>query len=436
MNIKKTDLRRYFFTGLFDTAEEATATIEDTSTVSDENTSVPDSIENYRGSEAVNPKQRPIKKVDYDMFPTKKAIDKLIRESGEDMFIPEDAIKKDEEKDKKDDNNPEEKIDKKDDKKIKIEFDEDDFYKESGFDKETFSSLPEATREKIVDNFTKKEDNESLEKIAESSNKINELNGIISEMSKDPTIAARLEEIKTGRKYVATDMPMASRQDIETLIEAAEDPKEFEIALNEYISKIAKESISVERSVSEYNAKVEKLNNEALGVIQEMIKREPRIGIKETDLSKIDKNHPEWNILYGEGGIFDIFKKMHYNLKQIVAKGPDRLLREISDEKGWTQETMKKIKNSGVNEFLEKVKKAAKEARTIKVDGKSTSSGATGSSGYDRKSLISDISSGKTEQWERLMRNADARRDIRMMNELNEIMEEGQSERKRKSKTD
>jgi len=394
-----------------------------------------DSFENYVGSKDVNPEQRPIKKIDREMFSTKVAIDRLVMDSGEDIFIPKDVVeelekeKKPEKKEVSEEETTEADKDKTEDDK---EFNAEAFFEKSGISKEDFSSFDEKLQEKIVDIFAGSEDNSAIEKIAEANTKVSELNTVISDLYKDPTIAARIEEVKTGKKYVADDLPVVTKTEASKLIGLVDDPDAFEVAVNELMASKGEQVIAVERSISENNARISKLKEEALNVVQKMVEKEPRIGIKEKDLSKINESHSDWHKLHGEGGMFDIFKKMHYTLKQIVAKGPDRLLREIADEKGWSKDRDKKIKQSGKKEFLEQVRLAAKQARTINPDKKSGSSVSTGSGGYDRASLVSEIASGKTTTWERLAADADSRRDRKMMYELQKIHEEGLAAGKRR----
>lgn len=395
--------------------------------------SVEDTIETYQGSKEANPDGRPLKDFDRSFYNSKEEIDRFIKEAGESVFKPKDVAEKKETEGKTETNieNKKEATGKeqKDGKEENTDAEEnkdkekaaEDFLKDIGLSKEDFLKLPEKVQERLAE---ERNDNSPSLEYENLNKKYTDLTNDVVSLKKDPVIAARLEEKRTGKKYVATEMPSITGKEAEKLIELSGDPEEFNTALNELIVKKAHDVLKIERGVVERAAEREKNEKEAAKVLQEIIDKEPRFGITEKDITKIDENHPEYEKLFGKGGIMEELKRKRYSPMQLVAKGAEELLREFAGSKGWDKEKEKKVYKQGRNSILDTLRKAKAVATTLEVGKQSLGKNVSSTHGFDRGSLISDIASGKTSQWSKLIAEADNRGDIPMRTELSKIYEE------------
>lgn len=374
-----------------------------------------DDINTYIGSKEVNPDQLPLKKFDRSFYTTKEEIDAFIKETGKDLFLQKQQQAEEEQPDKNKDKDGKYEEGGKED----AEADEkaaDEFLKDIGITKEVFLSLPEKAQERLVaeqtDNGNKSAEYESISK------KHTELVSEIKELRKDPVIAARLEEKRTGKEYVARDLPAITKNEVNKLIELSDDSEEFSTAINELITKKAHDVLKIERGIVERMAKKEQAENEAAKILQSVIDKEPRFGITEKDITKIDEDHPEYDKLFGKDGIMEELKKRRYSPLQLIAKGADELLREIATSKGWDKEDQKKVYKNGQKSILDTLRKAKTVARTLEVGKKSLGKNVDSSRGFDRDTLISDIASGKTTQWLKLVSEAENRGDMKTVAQL------------------
>jgi hypothetical protein len=402
-----------------------------------------DDIENYRGSKTVNPDQRPLKEFNRT-GKTKDQIDDLVSAMGDDIFLSDEAIaaiekKKKEEKEKKakevsgDDKGSE---DGKDiGKKESTDTDVDEFYKKSGITKDDFTALKPELQERIVSLYESKNagaDGEYEKLIAESVKKHDELKATINQLVDDPTISARIEELRTGKKYVATDLPEPTQKEVAALIELSSDPEAFREALLEFMVSKGEQVIKTERSVAEQKWQRKLLEKDALGILQQMMAKEPRLALKEKDLEKVVEGHPEYEKLHGEGGLINyLAKTMGYSLKQIKTKGAEKLLKEIAVEKGWDKERDQKIEKNGQKKLLLRLQEAAKNAQGLDLAKRSPATGPTGADKYDRKSLVSEIASGNMATFNELTEKAGEKGDSKMLSELREIYNQAVAEAKK-----
>jgi hypothetical protein len=406
-----------------------TTVIDEGSTENNQDSVIVDTLDTYVGSKEVNPEGKPLKNFDRTFYNSKEEIDFFIKQAGESIFLPEDIIKKqkeekviDKDKKKEDTKKTDEKTEKTEDAVVDEEKEAEKFLSDIGLSKEDFLKLPEKVQEKLAtEQIPDGKQNVEYETI---SKKYTDLTNDVIELKKDPVIAARIEEKRTGKKYVATDLPEISGKEVDKLIELSGDKEEFIAAINELMVKKSHDVLKIERGVVERIAEREKNEKEAAKVLQTIIDKEPRFGITEKDITKIDENHPEYEKLFGKGGIMEELKRKRYSPLQLVAKGADELLKEFAGSKGWDKEKEQKIYKQGRNSILDTLRKAKTVARTLEVGKQSLGKNTDSTHGFDRASLISDIASGKTSQWSKLISDADRLGNIKLRTQLNEIYEE------------
>lgn len=409
-------------------------------------------LENYVGSKEVNPEQRPLKKIDRKAFGSKAEMDRFIQEAGKELLMSDEDIASDKKAaeeiakkektpgDKKTVDGKEGKPGKRDEggKFKKGETVEDNseedatkaFFETTGIDEKEFAKLPEKIQEKLVEGYSK--GFEATGKTGEIEKQHGELKTQVTNLVKDAVIAARLEEIATGKSFVAKDLPVPTGIEIENLMEAAGDKAGFQRALVEFMSKKAGDVIAVERSVIESKARREKLESEAMAVVNEMVALEKRIGITEKDIKNVDEKHAEYEAWKGENGLFNFFKKHRLSLSQIKEIGSEKLLTLLAKDRGWDKERDKKVYAQGAKALLAKIKEAAGKARTLDMGKMSASPEAENNQrGYDRNSLVSEVAAGSLNNWERLLEQADQRGDKKMISALTAIREQAMYQRKK-----
>jgi hypothetical protein len=365
----------------------------------------------YLGSKEVNPKQRKLKVMDFSAFSSKQELDDFIRQAGEDAFVPEEEKVKKVKEEKTDEEKPSDKEDTK------------AFLDNIGITEEEFKTLPEKIQEKLANDFTST--TEKGTEYAELQDRYNKLAEDIKELEKDAVIAARLEEKLSGKQYVARELPPITNKEMKTLLQFAGDPEAFEEAVNELIVAKADDVLKIERGVVERRATQVANENKALEVLQKMISLEPRIGIKEKDLSKIDKNHPEYSKLFGEGGLMKMMEAKRYSPLQIATKGAEELLMEFAASKGWNKERDNKLVKSGAQKLIDNIRKAKQSAVVIPTAKKAPDSMSVTGDSYDIESIISEIAGGSLKTWQKLSDEADASGNFSRLKELSAIFEKG-----------
>lgn len=395
-------------------------------------------IKAYQGSKDVNPNGRKLKNFDRSAFGSVEEIDAFIKAAGEDIFIPEDKKLVDKKVvDKKpDDKKP---ADKKPESDKKLEDSEpkdtedkagEEFLKTIGLTQEQFVALPEAVQEKLANGF----DESSVDKkgYTELHEKHTKLVADIDKIKNDPIIAARLEELDTGKRFVATGLPHIGRKEVRQLIAKASDEDAFDNALNELITEKAHEVIRIERGVVERKVEREKQEKAALEVLQNVFAKEPKFGIKEKDLTKIKEGHPEFDKFFGPGGIMETLQRKKYTAMQIATKGVGEILFELAKERGWNADRDNKLVNKGAKNLLESIRKAAESARTLSPVRKAPPATPDVNSGFDSDSLIAEVAAGNMQNWNRLATKFEHSGDSVNLSKLNEIHEKGLRARRHK----
>jgi hypothetical protein len=437
-------------------------------------------LSDYLGSKDVNPEQLPLKKFNRDMFTSKSDFDEFlaaVKDGGEDIFAPpadesdkskrgpgrpkkaeasdsEKIIKKVESETGK---KPSDKTSKKDNedgmrkgksegdsetdvdakqgkdgkgKKEGGEVEAEKFLEDLGISIEEFQGLPEKVQEKLT------ADDSGVTIVEQKYKKLqDEHTGLINDVVKlknDPVIAARIEEKNTGKAFVARDLPPISKKEAADLLTLAENPDEFSTAVNELIVAKAHEVLTIERGVIERNALKTEREKKAAEVLQDVVKREPRIGITEKDISKLaDEGHPEHDKFFGAGSLMEMMKRKKYSPSQIIEKGADEILEEYAKTKGWDQEKIAKIEKNAKQSLLESLRSFKKVARVLDVGKRPVAQiSSDGNTGFDKESLIAEIASGKTGRWSKLISDFNDQGDNTIVDQLTEIYEEGLRQRR------
>jgi hypothetical protein len=247
-------------------------------------------IKNYRGSKKVNPDQRPLKNFVRDgMNP--KQIDALISEAGSEIFLSAEQIaeieKKNAEVPKDEKETPSEKSKEKEtdvsDKKDEDDPEVKEFFEKTGLNEKDFSALPTAAQESLAKAFSTM--TESSGKHSELEKKYNQLFADVTESNKDAVIAARLEEISTGKAYVATQLPKFTQTEIselDTLLTDGNSTGAIEY-LNKWVAAKAQDAIKHERSVIDKQVFRKTAEAKARDIFIEVGKLDPRLAIEEND---------------------------------------------------------------------------------------------------------------------------------------------------------
>lgn len=380
----------------------------------------------YHGNETVNPEKRPLRNFGQENM-TEAEIDAFIVAAGADVFLTDEEIAKQADKelnagkekkeDKKEEDGsakPAEEPGKKDEKKPEDEeFDENAFFGSVGLSKEEFASIPEPLQEKLLNTFTstnKSVDIEKNEQYVEIKTKYEKLNTDVNTLMDDPFIAAYVEEKNTGNQYIARELPGVSKNEMAAL-KAAKSEEEFEELVNKMIESRAEHAISRERYVSERKDYNKKMFTAASKVMSEVAKMDSRLSGKLTveNWADLTEKHPEWKEFEkGPKKIVDYCIKHGFKNANVASMSPKALYAAISAEEGWQQEKENKIAKNSVKKFLEGIRKQGTQAKSVS-DGRRSAAPVSGTNqmGDSRESLVKALASGDTGGYEKLLRAAE-----------------------------
>jgi len=338
----------------------------------------------FVGSEDLNPSKRPLN-IDVTGW-EEGAINSYIRENGEEAFAA--AAEPAPEAPKP--------VDKKEDEKETTPEDEIDLgtmLKDIGVTAEELSAYPEKIQEMIVDSLVGVE---APDKSSEIQRSLTQAESKIQELYQDPVIAARLEELSTGRPVVANVTSIATDEFItafDTLVTAGKDEEARQLMRTE----VAK-AVAVERAVNdrkELHAKYEADLNQLFTSVAGL---DPRLGLKETDLRKLNTSHPEYK-KYTEGlkGVIDWVRDVKkWDYATIKGLGPNALYAAYSQDKGWDKERDQKIAKQAATKLMAKIKEAAKSNSAPDRGMRSVSPMQVNSpAGFDREALIDSLVKGQ-----------------------------------------
>jgi hypothetical protein len=371
----------------------------------------------YLGSKKVNPEQRPLKAFARDGM-SKAAIDALIREGGKEIFLTSEEIKEiakkeAEEKAKKGETDKKEKGEDSetavDDKKEVKEKNPKDFYEETGLDEESFNALSEKTQEKIVSLFEKGGTTDKAYKELEE--KHISLQNDTKQISTDSVISARLEEIRTGRAYVATEIASLTNKEYEKIDELvlAGDKEGALKLINDYIKKVTPAAVAHERGVIERQVQKEKLMNSSHEKFLEIAKiSKGKIELSEKDHTKIVGSHKEVKAL---NEMLDFFtKKKGYTLDQIANKHTASELYSLyAISRGWDKERDKNIANNSVKSLLDKLRNPTKVTTLDPGERSTTAVSAKAQMAASEQQMIDEVANGNFKNLDAAIAAAEGR---------------------------
>ena len=271
---------------------------------------------------------------------------------------------------------------------------------------------------------------EGSTKYTEMEKKMTQLKTDLSEVSKDPVIAARLEEKATGRAYVATQLPKFTAAEVSKIENLLVEGKTDEAVnfLNKELEKRTQDAVKHERSVSDKQQFRVNAETKAREVFKEVGKLDPRVAIDTDDWDSIIKNPQHEHFKKFQEGPGDLIKfciKNGITLEQVKEFGAKKIYALYSSEKGWDKERDKKIADSSKKTLLDKLRDP-KKARTLDAGKPSVEpQGKDSSLGFSRDALIDDISQGNMENWERQLEAADGNvKTIAILGEVRRLGEQ------------
>ena len=371
--------------------------------------------ERYYGSKELNPEQRPLK-IDTSKM-SKDEIDEILQgaEPSEifksDEEIAAESKKADDPKDaKKDDaakpdpNKPPE------DKDISKEF-----LESAGIKADEFAKLPEQIQDKFVEQFVSA--NESKEKLAAATKEYEEVKTNWKTVELDPVIAARLEELQTGKAFVAEKLAPASETELKHIDDMvlSQDFAGARKFIDNMIAARAKAAVEHERSVLNSRAMEQQLRKDTEEVFKDLGKLDKRLEIAETDWTKINKNNEkawkEWNDKIGD--VKEMCIRKNITMSQIKKLGAKGLLAMYSAEKGWDKQAQQQIYKSGKEAILKALRSPQKAASSLQQGkpGAPPMSGNKQTGAIDRDSLIEQMVSGDSSNFYRLLELHDGDED-------------------------
>jgi hypothetical protein len=388
-------------------------------------------FERQMGSKAVNPTGRPLRPTVMHGVAGGDELDGVIRIMGDDAYMtpkeiaayekanvktvkPKESEKSsDEHADPNDEKpvdekpeagggkNPDEKP--KDDKAKQDDVDPDvaKFYETTGLTSEAFAALPKPAQERIAKIV------ETSTTATESQNEEHEkTTRLLNAMNSDPVIRARLEEKRTGKSYVANDMPRVNPTDLDTkLIEGLglSDSERGLLAgeVNRLLLKHAREAVKVERSVADAAAKSEALQREGWGVILKLGEIDKRLAVENPD-ETFKKG-------FAPGSEMEKFGKFLIDsgigLPTVINWGPRQLYAAYAESRGWAKERDTKIAEGATKTLLERLQNPPTAKMKTMPRGKRppTSESDDFRTEAGQEGLITELVAGKTTTLERLL---------------------------------
>ena len=388
----------------------------------DDNTDDTGSDLPYVGNDEFNPDQRPLtidtsqyskEQVDEfiemdrsivmtdEQYEAHKEEKKLESELVEDTDIKDDKVDDDEKgKKKEDDSKTDEIVD--DDEDVKA------FYETTKMTSEEFKGLRKEVQEAITSKFDSEVDIESHEKYVGLKKEHNELKESVEGFQKDPLVAARIEELRTGNSYVAKSIPPLSQPERIGIREALDDgdDKLVEKLIDEAVQKKAVSAIKIERSISDHQAAVSKAQQDSWQTLKKLGEIDKTYALGETELQKLNDKHPEWEKFQnGLGKIVQYIQKKEMSHGDVARFGAKELLAAYKAASGLDQIEKKKIADNAKGSLLKKLLNP-KQAKDGKRVAKSLKSGkqkvdVTGKS-INKQMLVEQFANGDTVEFQKL----------------------------------
>lgn len=291
------------------------------------------------------------------------------------------------------------------DKKPAEKDDEDvsKFFTEIGIKREEFDAMPEPVRKRLVEMHEKKPTSD----IPETYKKEHDENKkLIENFRRDPVIRARIEEVTTGKRYVAYDLPKVAESEIsqslvtELSLEAS-DVSKITAEVNRLLAVKAKDAVKSERSVADRESSLEAARKDAWGVVCEIGKIDKRLEV--TDPVGMYDNPPDADTEVGR--LIDFVAKARLSLDQVKTLGPKKLYALYAAEKGWDVQRDKNIETTVRKSLWDKISNPKKATMRSIPQGKppvGTDPVIPGST-LDEDGLVKELLSGKSQSLERLV---------------------------------
>lgn len=352
----------------------------------------------YSGSKELNPLGRPLS-MDVSGW-EQGAVDEFIRERGEDAFA--EAPKAEEAPEAAKDAPEAEKsveapAEAKGDEAMIAELTQG-----LGISPEDLAALPEKVQERLIDSYL----DAPASAVTEVQQRYESLSRDVEALRADAVIAARLAELNSGTRVVATPDQILNEDvmgQVDALLESGNQAEAVNV-LRQAVSK----AVLAERSVIERQQNLVKTQEDLNAFFADFVKLDPRLDtVKERDLRKMNEAHPEY-AKFGEGlgKVIKYAESKGWKADTLKTLGADGLYRLYSAHMGWDKERDKKIaqeSRAGILKTLGQIKKAA----ATPDHGRRSIDAMPGSSSgaYDREALIDEMvkSQGRSDTYNRLL---------------------------------
>ena len=387
--------------------------------------------ENYLGDKKFNPEQRPLRKFNRNGM-SKQDIDKLIQEAGSELFMTAEEIAEAEKnaESKGKEGKETEKTDKKGDKTDKNteettekELDPKDFFEKTGLTQKEFDVLPPKAQENLTKSF--EEFAQAETKIKQAEAKYTALKTDTDTAMNDALIAARLEEIATGRAFVASKVTPFTEADILSVDKLLALDKKAEAVdlMNKMLQERAGDQIKHERAVLDRKVADTRMRSDAHTVLMDLGKIDPRLTVGDSDYAAILPGHKDFKVM---NEIIQICKDHDITVPQIKKFGAEKIYALISKSKGWDKERDTTIFEKGKQTLLDKLKNPTK-VRSLDPGKRSAPIAKTGKeqNAMTQEALVDEIADGNLSNWERLLEAADG--NPRKLAELDKIRQQGRA---------
>lgn len=397
------------------------------------------------GSDEVNPDHRPLRPEALEGINSDAELDELILAMGDEIYMTdEDLAAYGRAAQKKDEGNEDEEDDKDKDGKDKDGNSDDDdadvkqFVEASGLTVEQFQKLPEKTQEMLTDRHLAAQGQggeEGAQQIADVQKKLTDATALLEAYRKDPTIRARIEEIETGGRHVARELPKFAGLDFEELktdLDLSDDElAKVAAVVNQRVLLKAKEVLDHERGAWSRDQEQQQQKREAWSVITSVseVTGDKRLAFPDTIKDAIPKE-TDIDPNSDAGRFVKWIRESDLTLPAIKKLGAKGLYAAYADATGWARERDETIARNERKSLLEKLRNPETARMTSMPQGKrpATPSSSTDlGEGLSEDALMEEVASGNLENLNRLCEIHQANPD--MLERLSRIGDEGNRRR-------
>jgi hypothetical protein len=239
----------------------------------------------------------------------------------------------------------------------------------------------------------------------------------------DPVVAARMEELATGKAFIAAKINPITEADLIPVDKLLALDKKSEAAdmLNKILQERAQDAIKHERAVLDRKVADTRMRVDAHTVLQKLGEIDPRLTVKDSDYARIVPGHKDFKVM---NDIIEFCKKHDITVKQIKEFGPEKMYNLIATDKGWSKERETSIYQQGKQSLLDKLKNPTK-VRALEPGKRTAPIAKTGKeqSAMTQEALVDEIADGNFTNWERQLEAADG--NPRRIAELEKIRQQG-----------